>query len=47
MKIRPVLVAGDVTTAVAGTFLISILFSLLPAWRAARMEPVEALRRAG
>ncbi|MGD9782255.1 MAG: ABC transporter permease [Kiritimatiellia bacterium] len=45
--IRPVLVAGDVGSAVAGTFAISIVFSLLPAWRAARMVPVQALRQTG
>lgn len=45
--IRPVLVAADVGSAVAGTFAIAVLFSLLPAWRAARLVPVEALRKAG
>ena len=45
--IRPVLAAADVCSAVAGTFAISILCSALPAWRAARLVPVEALRRTG
>ncbi len=45
--IRPALAAADLYSAVAGTFVISILFSLLPAWRAARLVPVEALRRTG
>jgi len=45
--IRPVLVSADVVSAMAGTFAISILFSLLPAWRAARLVPVAALRQAG
>lgn len=45
--IRPVLVSADVVSAMAGTFAISILFSLLPAWRAARLVPVEALRQTG
>ena len=45
--IRPVLVSGDVMSAMVGTFSISILFSLLPAWRASRLVPVAALRQAG
>ena len=45
--IRPVLLAGDVQWACAGTFAISLLFSFLPAWRAARLVPVEALRQTG
>ncbi len=45
--IRPVLVSADVVSAVTGTFAISIMFSLLPAWRAARLVPVEALRQSG
>ena len=45
--IRPVLLVGDVAWACAGTFAISLLFSFLPAWRAARLVPVEALRQTG
>jgi ABC-type lipoprotein release transport system permease subunit len=45
--IRPVLADADLYTASAGTFVISIVFSLLPAWRAARLVPVEALRKGG
>lgn len=45
--IRPVLLPGDVMSALTGTFVISILFSLLPAWRAARLVPVQALRQTG
>ncbi len=45
--IRPVLLARDVAWACAGTFAISLLFSFLPAWRATRLVPVEALRQTG
>jgi lipoprotein-releasing system permease protein len=33
-----------VVLVAAGAMLIAILASILPAWRAARLHPVEALR---
>lgn len=45
--IRPALQADDTAWACAGTFAVSLLFSLLPAWRASRLAPVEALRKTG
>ncbi len=45
--VRPVLAYADVASAMAGTFAISLLFSLLPAWRAARLVPVAALGQTG
>ena len=44
---RPVLDPLDVRNATAGTFIISILFSCWPAWRAASLVPVSALRQTG
>jgi lipoprotein-releasing system permease protein len=35
---------GDVVTVVAMTLTLSILATLYPSWRAARLDPVEALR---
>ena len=45
--IRPVLLVGDMAWACVGTFAISLLFSFLPAMRAARLVPVQALRQTG
>lgn len=45
--VRPVLRAKDVGGALAGTYAIALAFSLLPAWRAARLVPVAALRQTG
>jgi lipoprotein-releasing system permease protein len=36
--------SGDITRIVVLTIVISTLAGLLPAWRAARLKPVEALR---
>ena len=36
--------AGDIIKIVVFTIVISTLAGLLPAWRAARLKPVEALR---
>jgi lipoprotein-releasing system permease protein len=36
--------AGDVLSVVATAFVLSFLATLYPAWRAARLDPVEALR---
>jgi lipoprotein-releasing system permease protein len=36
--------SGDITRIVVLTIIISTLAGLLPAWRAARLKPVEALR---
>ncbi|NLC70526.1 MAG: lipoprotein-releasing ABC transporter permease subunit [Desulfuromonadaceae bacterium] len=36
--------AGDVTAVIAVAMTISLLATLYPAWRAARMDPAEALR---
>lgn len=35
---------GDLIIIAAGTFLITFLATLYPAWRAGRLEPAEALR---
>jgi lipoprotein-releasing system permease protein len=35
---------GDVLTVVLMTVVISVLATLYPSWRAARLDPVEALR---
>lgn len=35
---------GDVGIIIAGTLLISFLSTIYPSWRAARLDPVEALR---
>lgn len=45
--IRPALQCRDFLEAAAGTFAVSVFFSLLPAWRAARLAPVVALRKTG
>jgi lipoprotein-releasing system permease protein len=34
----------DITIIVVGSIVISTLAGLLPAWRAAKLKPVEALR---
>lgn len=45
--IYPFLPAADVMWAAAGTFAMALMFSLVPAWRAARLVPVDALRQGG
>ena len=43
-KLPSVVDPGDVITVVAMTLTLSILATLYPSWRAARLDPVEALR---
>jgi lipoprotein-releasing system permease protein len=43
-KLPSVVDPGDVVTVVAMTLTLSILATLYPSWRAARLDPVEALR---
>ena len=43
-KLPSVVDPGDVTTVVSMTLTLSLLATLYPAWRAARLDPVEALR---
>jgi len=45
--IRPSLAASDIAKSIAGTFLIALLFSCWPAWRASSLMPVKALRTTG
>ncbi len=44
ISIRPVFEASLFINSVLFGILISVVFGLYPAWRAARMEPVDALR---
>ena len=43
-KFPSVVNAADVTSVIAVAMTISLLATLYPAWRAARMDPAEALR---
>ena len=43
-KIPPVIVPGNVAMIVCGTLLVAVLASVWPAYRAANLHPVEALR---
>lgn len=44
-KLPSVVDPGDVTTVVVMTLVLSLLATLYPSWQAARLDPVEALRR--
>ena len=43
-RLPSVVEAGDVLTVVGMSIVLSLLATLYPAWRAARLDPVEALR---
>jgi len=43
-RLPAVVDAGDVATVVAMTLVLSVLATIYPSWRAARLDPVEALR---
>jgi putative ABC transport system permease protein len=44
MSLQPVLAASDLLRVMALAILVSALASLQPAWRAAHMDPITALR---
>jgi lipoprotein-releasing system permease protein len=43
-RLPSVVDAGDVTAVVIMTLVLSVLATLYPSWRAAKLDPVEALR---
>ncbi len=44
LLLAPTIGTGDVITVAVIVILISVLASLQPAWKAARMDPITALR---
>lgn len=44
LLLQPEIAAGDVIFAAAMVIIVAVLASLQPAWKASRMEPIEALR---
>jgi lipoprotein-releasing system permease protein len=43
LPVRPE--AGDFVAVVAATLVLCLVAALYPAWRASRLDPVEAIRR--
>lgn len=44
LLLEPTLAIGDLATVSVLVIVVSVLASLQPAWKASRMEPIEALR---
>jgi len=44
MNLTPIITISSVVLAVTVSLIVGVLSSLYPAWKAARMSPIEAVR---